>query len=214
MIQTIREELLPFHSKINGAQFHKNTADSFINVPVPILRQISKKYSDLSKTNILILLYSSINEERLLALFIMVLRFKREKEEMISLFLENIEQVNAWNLVDSSAHLILGAYLEDKDRSQLVEMAKSDNFWIRRISMVATWWFIRKKDLDWTFKLAEILYQDKEDLIQKAVGWMLREAGKKDEPRLIAFLEQYSTQMPRTMVRYATEKLDKTRISF
>lgn len=214
MLSQLRNELLPFHSKVDGARFHKKDhGNFFINVPVPILRQFSKKYKDLSKENLLSLLHSLVNEERLLALFIMILQFKKEKEVIITLFLENIEQVNAWNLVDSSAHLILGAYLEDKDRSVLKELARSDNFWKRRVAIVATWWFIRKNDLDWTFVLAEMLLKDSEDLIHKAVGWMLREAGKKDESRLLEFLQLNGPAMPRTMFRYAVEKLDPKRVS-
>lgn len=118
-----------------------------------------------------------------------------------------MRHINNWNLVDSSAHLIIGAHLFDKDRDVLKELAASQSLWERRIAIVATWYFIRKSDLDWTFKIAKLLLNDSHDLIHKAVGWMLREAGKKDEARLISFLCEYAHQMPKIMQRYAMEKL-------
>jgi 3-methyladenine DNA glycosylase AlkD len=111
--------------------------------------------------------------------------------------------------VDSSAHLIVGAHLIDRDCSVLEELARSQNLWERRIAIVATWYFIRKSQLEWTFKIAKLLQNDPHDLIHKAVGWMLREAGKKDETKLINFLSEHAKRMPRIMLRYAMERLSK-----
>ena len=108
--------------------------------------------------------------------------------------------------MDSSAHLIVGAYLWDKDRSVLLQWAASESLWDRRIAMVAAWYFIRKGDVEWTFKLAQVLLHDTHDLMHKAVGWMMREAGKRDETALVEFLDQHAHSMPRTMLRYAIEK--------
>jgi 3-methyladenine DNA glycosylase AlkD len=112
-------------------------------------------------------------------------------------------------LVDSSAHLIIGAHLFGRDCDLLEELAGSQNLWERRIAIVATWYFIRKAELDWTFRIAKLLLNDSHDLIHKAVGWMLREAGKKDEAKLISFLCDHANQMPKTMLRYAMERLSK-----
>lgn len=109
-------------------------------------------------------------------------------------------------MVDASAHHIIGAYLWDKDKEYLFKLAKSENLWERRIAMVTTWYFIRKNELNLTFKIAQLLLNDKHDLIHKVVGWMLREAGKKDEKQLIDFLNQHISQMPRTTLRYAVER--------
>jgi 3-methyladenine DNA glycosylase AlkD len=120
--------------------------------------------------------------------------------------MQNLKCVNNWNLVDTSAHLIIGAHLWDKDRSSLLNLATSEILWERRISIVSTWYFIRKNDLAWTYHIASLLLRDTHDLIHKAAGWMLREAGKRDQPQLVIFLDQHMHAMPRTMLRYAIEK--------
>lgn len=184
--------------------------DRFIGVSNPVLRKIAKEFADLTPAEIQALLYSSLNEHRLLALFILVRQYQKasnaQKQEIYCFYLQHIEQVNNWNLVDASAHLIIGTHLIDKEKDLLLEFAQSDNLWKRRIAIVATWFFIRKNLLDWTFKIAKQLLNDTHDLIHKAVGWMLREAGKKDALQLITFLDQHASQMPRTMLRYAIEK--------
>jgi 3-methyladenine DNA glycosylase AlkD len=114
--------------------------------------------------------------------------------------------VNNWNLVDASAPFIVGAHLHQKNKEQLLTLAQSQSLWGKRIAIVSTLYFIRNNDLEWTFKIAKLLLDDKHDLIHKAVGWMLREAGKKDQNQLIDFLEQYAGQMPRTMLRYSVER--------
>jgi 3-methyladenine DNA glycosylase AlkD len=188
-------------------------ADEFIGVPVPVLRKIAKTFISLSLEEVQQLMHSKINEERLLALIILVYQYGKAsnefKEKIYLFYLNNLQHINNWNLVDTSAHLIMGAYLIDKNKDILINLAQSNIIWERRIAMVATWYFIRKNELKWTFKIAEILLYDKHDLIHKAVGWMLREAGKKDQNQLILFLNQYTPIMPRTMLRYAIEKFSE-----
>ena len=185
--------------------------DRFIGISVPELRKIAKEYAALPIEEIDYFIASPFNEERLFALFILVDQYKRgniqKKEEIYHYYLSHTQHINNWNLVDSSAHLIVGYHLYTRDRKMLLELAQSKNMWERRIAIVATWYFIKQKDLEWTFKIAERLLQDKHDLIHKAVGWMLREAGKKEEAPLIAFLDLHSKNMPRTMFRYSIERL-------
>ncbi len=185
--------------------------DLFIGVPNPVLRQLSKEFKHLNLEDLLVLLSSPINEKRLLALFILILKFSKSgpeaREEIYNFYCQNMCYVNNWNLVDASAYYIVGAFILDKDKSVLLNWAKSENLWIRRISMVSTWIFIRKQHFETTLILAEMLLDDKEDLIHKAVGWMLREVGNKNESVLIAFLQKHKKAMPRTMFRYATEKI-------
>ncbi len=203
----------------NAKRFFKTTAgsygagDKFLGITVPNLRKIVKLYKDIELQIIQELLQSKYNEERLLALLILVHQYQKgnsdRQEELYIFYLSNIDCVNNWNLVDSSAHHILGHYLWDKDRSMLTKLAASDVLWERIIAIVSTWYFIRQSDLEWTFKIAKVLLNDSHDLIHKAVGWMLREAGKKDEARLLSFLCDYAHQMPKTMLRYAMERLSK-----
>ncbi|WP_341788066.1 MULTISPECIES: DNA alkylation repair protein [unclassified Rickettsia] len=180
---------------------------------VPTLRKIAKTYYNLSKDDLGGLIKSRFNEERLLALVILINQYQKasdnDKKFFYEFYIDNIKYVNNWNLVDASAHYIIGAYLWDKDKEYLFKLAKSENLWERRIAMVATWYFIRKNELNLTFKIAQLLLNDKHDLIHKAVGWMLREAGKKDEKQLIDFLNQHISQMPRTTLRYAIERFPK-----
>lgn len=188
--------------------------DKFMGIPNPELRKMAKDFKILSLDELQTLIKSPYNEKRLLALFILILKYqksdKQTQNSIFNFYVDNISQINNWNLVDSSAHLIIGAHLLDVDRKSLIDLAKSDNLWERRIAIVSTWCFIRKNDLEWTFKIAKLLLNDKHDLIHKAVGWMLREAGKRNEQKLISFLKQHAKKMPRTMFRYATEKLPKS----
>lgn len=187
--------------------------DAFLGISVPALRSIAVIYSDINFTVLKGLLSSKYNEERLLALIILVHQYQRssvqQKEKIYQFYCHNIRFINNWNLVDASAHLIMGAHLFEKDCSILLTLAQSDYLWERRIAVVSTWYFIRQSQLEWTFKIAVLLRQDKHDLIHKAVGWMLREAGKKDENQLIDFLCRYIHCMPKTMARYAMERLSK-----
>jgi 3-methyladenine DNA glycosylase AlkD len=187
--------------------------DSFMGITVPTLRKIAKSFLYLSLEDLDLLIQSKINEERLLALIILAAQYKAgalaQKEEIYQFYRTNMRHINNWNLVDASAHLIIGAHLFERDRDILEELAASQNLWERRIAIVATWYFIRKSDLEWTFKIAQLLQNDSHDLIHKAVGWMLRAAGKKDEVRLMSFLSGHAKQMPKTMLRYAMERLAK-----
>jgi 3-methyladenine DNA glycosylase AlkD len=157
------------------------------------------------------LIASAVNEERLLALIIVVNRYQKadaqKKDVLYNFYMHNLQHVNNWNLVDASAHLILGAHLHTRDKELLITLAQSKDLWERRIAIIATWYFIRKNEYAWTVKIATLLLHDTHDLIHKAVGWMLREAGKSDQAVLIKFLEQHAQIMPRTMLRYAIEKL-------
>jgi 3-methyladenine DNA glycosylase AlkD len=185
--------------------------DRFMGITVPTLRKIAKSFFSLTLEDLGLLIQSPINEERLLALIILTGQYKvgtlAQKEEIYQFYNANLRHINNWNLVDSSAHLIVGAHLFEGDCVFLEELAMSQNLWERRIAIVATWYCIRKSRLDWTFRIAKILLNDPHDLIHKSVGWMLREAGKKDEERLIFFLCDYANQMPKTMLRYAMERL-------
>lgn len=185
--------------------------DRFMGITVPTLRKIAKGVMSLDLEDLGFLIQSKINEERLFALIILTEQYKvgesDKQEEIYQFYRANMCHVNNWNLVDSSAHLIIGAHLFERDRDLLEELALSPNLWERRIAIVATWYFIRKSELEWTFKVAKLLLNDPHDLIHKAVGWMLREAGKKDEALLISFLCQYAHQMPKTMLRYSMERL-------
>ena len=136
----------------------------------------------------------------------MVSQYNRNPEAIYEFYLNHTAHVNNWDLVDLSAHYIVGKHIMNQDRSILYELVKSENLWERRIAIVATWWFIRHNDFEDTLLLSVKLLNDKQDLIHKAMGWMLREVGKKDEVVLRAFLEQYRLVMPRTALRYAIER--------
>lgn len=185
--------------------------DKFLGVNVPSIRKIaSAHYKNLSFKEIEGLISSEFNEERLFALLVLVKLYDKNPTQIYNFYLSRIEYVNNWNLVDLSAHRIIGAYLADsKDKNYLLELAASENMWKRRIAIVSTWFFISKlKNLDYTFKIAQILMNDKEDLIHKATGWMLREAGKVNLLQLKFFLEENAQYMPRTMLRYSIERLN------
>lgn len=187
--------------------------DIFIGTTVPQTREIAKKYKNLSLNEISELLKSKIHEHRLIALYILADKYKAskelEKQEICDFYLNHTKHINNWDLVDSSAHLILGEHISNKDKSILEKLSKSEDLWERRISIIATLQFIRKNQFQETFKIATVLLNDKHDLIHKAVGWMLREIGKKDKKELINFLNKHYKTMPRTMLRYAIERLSR-----
>jgi 3-methyladenine DNA glycosylase AlkD len=193
--------------------------DIFIGVIVPQSRQVAKKFSQLPLGEVRTLLYSRIHEERLVALLILARRYssassRMEKEEIVKFYLDHIKQVNNWDLVDLSAPNILGAHLvdsRDRRRRLLYRLARSENLWERRIAIVATHHFIRNGDLSDTLKIAEMLLQDRHDLMHKAAGWMLREVGKRDAAAEEAFLEKHFSVIPRTMLRYAIERLPENK---
>ena len=190
--------------------------DIFLGVIVPELRKIAGKYAGLKMEEVIRLLRSKIHEERLAALLIMVDKFQTGKEQkrIYDLYLKNTKYINNWDLVDMSAHKIVGAHLlrkpfgsaQGKNFSILIKFARSRNFWERRIAILATFYFIRNNEFSEAVKIAEMLLNDGHDLIQKAVGWMLREVGKRDLKVEEKFLKKYYKKMPRTMLRYAIEK--------
>jgi len=186
---------------------------------MPNIRSVAKQYRDTPENVWLKLLHSPYHEDRMCALVIMTNQYQsgdfEQQHDIVDAYLANVAYINNWDLVDISAHKILGAWkLRTRTKQSaptlLLKMARSPDLWERRISMIATFAFIREGWLDPTFELAEKLLSDKHDLMHKAVGWMLREAGKRDEKRLTDFLDTHTTQMPRTMLRYAIEKLDDT----
>jgi 3-methyladenine DNA glycosylase AlkD len=192
--------------------------DVFLGIIVPKQREVAKKFSHLSLEDLQELLSSKIHEHRLTALFILTHKYKKanknEKQKIVRLYLKNTKNINNWDLVDLSAPRILGDFLLNKDRTILYKLAKG-HLWEKRIAVLATFAFISKNDFSDSLKLAEILLHDKHDLIHKAVGWMLREIGKRNQDAEEAFLRKHYKRMPRTMLRYAIEKFDeKKRISY
>lgn len=185
--------------------------DEFLGIRVPVLRKLAKQFRNLPVAKVEALLRSLMHEERLLALLILVRKYERgddaTRSQVYELYCDNLAHVNNWDLVDSSAHKIVGPYLRDKDRSYLHELAHSDDLWKRRVAIISTLAYIQKGEHQETLAIAETLLHDKEDLIHKAVGWMLREMGKRDESLLLAFLKEHYREMPRTMLRYAIERL-------
>lgn len=184
--------------------------DVFIGVTVPEQRKVAKGYYDLALPEISKLLANKYHECRLTALLILVHQYKtgdeRMREKIAKFYLKHTKHINNWDLVDLSASYILGEYLFDKDRAVLYKLVKSKNIWERRIAIITTHMFIRKGEYKDTFILAEILLTDTHDLIHKAVGWMLREVGKRvSRPALVSFLEVHAHHMPRTTLRYAIE---------
>lgn len=192
--------------------------DIFFGNTVPEQRKISKEYQDLSLSQIQILLNDQYHECRLTALLILVLQFERGnseiKKKIFNFYLKNYKYINNWDLVDISAPRIVGYYLLNNPRPILFQLAKSDNLWKKRIAIVSTLNFIRNNEFNDTIKIAKILLNDKHDLIHKAVGWMLREVGKRDQKLLEFFLNQHSGQMPRTMLRYAIERFNEKKRKF
>jgi 3-methyladenine DNA glycosylase AlkD len=189
--------------------------DIFLGIPVPELRKLSKAYCHIPLAAAETLLKSPIHEERLLALFILVLGYSKgdakTQKRIYSLYLQNTKFVNNWDLVDASAHYIVGPFLMDKSKKPLYRLATSKSLWERRIAIMATFHFIRHNNFSETLNIAETLISDSEDLIHKAVGWMLREVGKRDLQIEEAFLKTRYMEMPRTMLRYAIEKFPATK---
>jgi 3-methyladenine DNA glycosylase AlkD len=192
--------------------------DIFLGIRVPNQRKIAKKFRSIPLSDVLELLQSKIHEHRLTALFILTDQFKKADEntrqQIVDLYLKNTAYVNNWDLVDSSAHKILGEWLVDKDRDLLYRLAESDNLWERRISIISTFAFISREDLADALALVKVLINDEHDLIHKATGWALREIGKKDEYVLEEFLLEHYENMPRTMLRYSIERLPEERRRF
>ena len=203
-----RKQVEVFFKKGKGSY---SEHDVFIGVTMPELRQIAKKYIVLKEVEIQKLLDSKFHEERMCGLLILVYQYQKGDncKKIFSYYVKNIKSVNNWDLVDVTTPSIIGDYLLDKDKKLLYTFVKSDNLWERRIAIVSTYTFIKKGKLKDTIKIATLLLKDKHDLIHKAVGWMLREVGKKDIKVLEQFLKQYATVMPRTMLRYAIERFEE-----
>ncbi len=213
--KALRKLANPQKAKILGRFFKTGKdeygeGDIFLGITVPQQRQITKQFSDLTLPEITTLLKSKIHEYRLTALLILVSQFKKadeaEKKQIYDLYLKNTRNINNWDLVDLTAPTIVGKYLINKDQSILYRMAKSNLLWDRRIAVLATFEFIKNNRYSESLRLAKMLIDDKHDLIHKAVGWMLREIGKRDLKTEEKFLGENYQKMPRTMLRYAIEK--------
>ncbi len=189
--------------------------DVFLGITAPVLRKLTKECRGTPVADALRLLRSSIHEERLLALFLLVRAFGEgddgARKKIYNLYLKNTRYVNNWDLVDLSAPNIVGAYLRDKSRAPLYPLAKSSDLWKRRIAILATFAFIKQGDYADTLKVSELHLSDEHDLIHKAAGWMLREVGKRDLAAEETFLKQHYRKMPRTMLRYAIERFPETK---
>lgn len=189
--------------------------DVFLGITVPVLRSIAREFRQLDMQEVKQLLASPYHEARFCALVIMNTQFKAggevEQEAIYQLYIEQTDRINNWDLVDVSAARIVGAYLGQRDRGILYQLAKSADLWERRISIISTHYFIRQDDFKDTLKISEILVNDPHDLIHKAVGWMLREVGNRDRATEESFLARHYLTMPRTMLRYAIEKFPPER---
>ena len=215
----IRKELKKYASKEKAAilqRFFKTgpgeygEGDIFLGVKVPETRAVAKKFKDLTLNDTISLLKSKIHEERLLALLILVQKYSSgdsgTRKKVYTAYLKNTNYINNWDLVDLSAYKIVGAYLADKSRKPLYGLVRSPNMWERRIAILSTYNFIKSDDFEDTIKISRLLLNDTHDLIHKAVGWMLREVGKRDISVCEGFLKGCYSSMPRTMLRYAIER--------
>lgn len=193
--------------------------DRFLGIRVPVIRTEVRRFREASIAVIAQILRSPWHEERLFAVLSFADRYKRgaeqDKKRIFDIYMANIDRVNNWDLVDGSAHLIVGPWLEYRGRKRLYRMARSRHLWTRRIAIMSTYHYIKNGEYDDTLALAEILLQDEHDLIHKASGWMLREVGNRDRAIEERFLQKHYNNMPRTMLRYAIEKFpEKTRKAY
>lgn len=210
--------------------------DIFLGITVPESRKIAQKYGKITLPVVSKLIKNKYHEVRLVALLILVHKYKKlstasprsnlreiEKRKIVDFYLNNTKYINNWDLVDLSTHYIIGDYLSQRTvvkttspETILLKLAKSKNLWERRIAIISTFAFIYKGESKWTFKIVNMLLKDDHDLIHKACGWMLREVGKRvSEKELISYLDIHSLQMPRTMLRYSIERLpEKTRLYY
>ncbi|WP_415281484.1 DNA alkylation repair protein [Candidatus Nitrososphaera sp. FF02] len=181
--------------------------DVFVGIAVPQSRTLAKKFAQLPLADVKQLLQSEVHEERLVALLILIGKYRGDPEKIAKFYLDNLGRVNNWDLVDVSAPGILGAHLLDRDRAMLYRLARSKVLWERRVAIISTLAFIRKGEFADTLKIAEMLLSDRHDLMHKAVGWMLREVGKRDLATEEEFLQRHCRSMPKTALRYAIERL-------
>jgi 3-methyladenine DNA glycosylase AlkD len=222
MLNQIKSELSNLsdpHRAENSSRFFKTgkgqygEGDLFIGITVPEQRKIAKEFANLTLDDLQELLNSKIHEHRFTALVILISKYRKAKEtgkeEIFVFYLNNTKNINNWDLVDLSAPRIVGDYLLNKKRSVLYELAKSNSLWERRISILSTFAFIDNNDFEEALNISELLLHDEHDLIHKAVGWALREIGKRDQNVEEQFLAKHHLYMPRTMLRYAIEKFDE-----
>ena len=212
----VKAKILSRFFKTGKGQYGEG--DIFLGIPVPQQRKVAKRYVNLSLNDLQKLLFSKIHEHRLTAIIILVSKYKKadyiNKSEIFNFYLKNTKNINNWDLVDLSAPKIVGDYLINKDTAILSELAKSNNLWERRIAILSTFTFIRNNNFEDALNISELLLQDKHDIIHKAVGWMLREIGKRDQETEEQFLNKYCIKMPRTMLRYAIEKFSENKRKF
>mgnify|MGYP003084171276 FL=1 len=203
-----KREIFPKFFKAGKGEYGEG--DRFLGVTVPNIRAIAKLHKDISIEEIRELIQSEWHEVRLCALIIMVEKSKKKDEalrkELFNLYLSQTKRINNWDLVDLSCRFIIGEYLLDKSRDILYQLAQSPLLWDNRIAIVSTYAFIRKGQLEDTYALSDLMMQHPHDLMHKAIGWMLREAGKRDSERLYDYVMSHRADMPRTMLRYAIEK--------
>jgi 3-methyladenine DNA glycosylase AlkD len=208
-----RAVLLQSYFKTGPGEY--GAGDRFLGLRVPQIRALVKRFRDLPLAQTEELLHSGLHEERLLALLLLVQAYQAgdaaQRQCIYELYLANTRWINNWDLVDSSAEYIVGAHLQERDRAPLWALAQSAALWERRIAVLATFHFLRNREFSPTLRVARMLLNDREDLIHKAVGWMLREIGKRDVTVLEAFLEQHRHRMPRTMLRYAIERFPEAK---
>ena len=212
-----KAELLSKFFKTGKGEYGEG--DIFIGIVVPSQRIIAKKHKDLPLLEVQKLLNSKIHEYRLTALLLLTYKFQKADEKtknaIIKFYLKNTKYINSWDLVDLSASYILGKYLFNRPEKEILyKFSRSNNLWERRIAIISTFEFIKNKQFTDTLRIAEILLRDKEDLIQKTVGWMLREVGKRNLKAEEQFLKKYYQYMPRTMLRYAIEKFPEEKRQF
>ena len=219
MLNQIKEDLLKLKNPEKAeilSRFFKTgkgqygEGDIFLGITVPEQRKVAKQYPELPLTDLKKLLSNKIHEYRLISLLILIIKYRKAdalgKREIFNFYLKNRKNINNWDLVDLSAAYIVGNYLLEKDKSILYKLARSNNVWERRIAIMSTFEFIKNGEFEDTLKISELLINDKHDLIHKAVGWMLREIGKRHMLTEEKFLKKHYKKMPRTMLRYAIER--------
>ena len=203
-----KREIFPKFFKAGKGEYGEG--DRFLGVTVPNIRAIAKQYKNISLNEIRELMQSEWHEVRLCALLIMVEKSKKKDEalrqQLFDLYLSQTDRINNWDLVDLSCRFIIGEYLLDKSRDILYQLTQSPLLWDNRIAIVSTYAFIRKGQLEDTYALSDLMMHHPHDLMHKAIGWMLREAGKRDANRLYNYVMSHRADMPRTMLRYAIEK--------
>lgn len=212
-IQRLKAHSSPAEREKTLRYFKNTDGDEFIGVRMGQVFTLGKEFIDMTPDEIEKLLDSKIHEVRAGGCSIMDKQARRKKttperrKELYDLYLRRHDRIDNWDLVDLCAIYVIGGYLFDKPRNVLYKLARSKNMWERRTAIVSTAYFIRQRDLDDTFKISEMLLKDKEDLVHKATGWMLRFAGDKDPARLLSFLDKHAATMPRVALRNAIEKL-------